>query len=156
MEKQETRITSLQIDWYNNGLTCGEFVVHQVVSVYRNKRQIIYRGYNALSKEPQESFDVRMDTASCEALFSLLEKSEAARDFEQDFIVEVCDGSAWDMRLRHSDNRITLIKGTVEYPTHGEEIEEYIRTAIEQTLTFFDPMIFGCRVYDEDEREEDK
>ena len=58
-----------------------------------------------------------MSEAKCEALFSLLEKAEAEHIFDQSFVVEVCDGSAWDMKLRHSDNKITLIEGTVEYPT---------------------------------------
>ena len=145
------RITSLQIDWYDNGLTCGDSIVHQVTSVYRNKKQIIYRGYNAISKEPQETFTAPMDATQCEALFSLLEKAESANDFDHDFVVRVCDGWAWDMRLRHSDKSITLVEGTVEYPTHGEEIEKYIRTALDQALILNEPMIFGCRVYDEDE-----
>jgi len=144
------RITSLQIDWHDNGLTCGESIVHQVISVYRRQKQIKYRGYNAISEEPQQAFDILMDTAQCESLFSLLEKAEDTGDFEQEFIVEVCDGSAWDMRLRHSDNHINLISGTVVYPTHGEEIEQYIREAIDQACILTDPMIFGCRVYDDE------
>ena len=146
-----SRITSLQIDWYDNRLTCGEFVVHQIISVYRNKNLITYRGFNEICKEPLESFDISMDRTQCEELFLLLERAEAAKDFEQDFIVHVCDGSAWDMKLRHSDNRIKLIRGTVESPTHGEIIEKYIRTAIDQAFILCEPMIFGGRVYDEDE-----
>ena len=151
-----TRITSLQIDWYDNGLTSGDSIVHQVISVYRNKKQIIYRGYNAISKDPQETFTVPMGTEQCEDLFSLLEKAECDKDFDRNFIVRVCDGWAWDMRLRHSDNSVTLIEGTVEYPTHGEEIEKYIRNALDQAHILTDPMIFGCRVYDEDECEDDE
>ena len=145
------RITSIQIDWYDNGLTCGEFIVHQVIAVYRNKSRIAYRGFNAISKDPQETFDISMSKAKCEALFSLLEKGEAEHSFNQNYVVEVCDGSAWNMKLRHSDNKITLIEGTVEYPTHGEEIEKYIREAIDKVFVLNEPMIFGCRVYDEDE-----
>ena len=46
------KITSLKIDWYDNGLTCADFIVHQVISVYRNKKEIIYNGFNGISKEP--------------------------------------------------------------------------------------------------------
>ena len=146
-----SRITSLRIDWYDNGLACGDSIVHQAVSVYRNKLQVAYRGYNAIRKEPIESFDISIDAGQCEALFSLLESAESAKDFEQDFSVQVCDGSAWDMRLRHSDNRINLITGTVEYPKHGAAIERYIREAIDQAHILIDPMVFGYRVYNEDE-----
>jgi len=38
-----------------------------------------------------------------------------------------------------------------KHTTHGEEIEKYIREAIDQTFILNEPMIFGCRVYDEDE-----
>ena len=145
------RITSLQIDWYDNGLTCGDFIVHQVVTVYRRQNQIKLRGYNAICKYPQQAFDIPMESTQCEALFGLLERAEASGDFDQDFIVEVCDGSAWDMRLRHSDKHITLISGTVVYPAYGEEIENYIRTAIDQAHIPIDPMIFGCRTYEEED-----
>ena len=74
-------------------------------------------------------------------------------EFEKDYRVMVCDGSAWEMRLRHSDNTVSLIEGTVEFPTHGEEIEKYIRTAIDQAFILIDPMIFGCTVYDEEDEE---
>ena len=75
-----SKITSLQIDWYDNGETCGEWIVHQTVSVSRNKKQITYNGYNGISREPQETFSVPMDAAQCEALFSFLEKAEYAQE----------------------------------------------------------------------------
>ena len=53
------RITSIQIDWYDNGLTCGEFIIHQVIAVYRNKNRIVYRGFNVISNDPQEAFEFR-------------------------------------------------------------------------------------------------
>ncbi len=150
-----SRITSLQIDWYDNGQTCVEWIVHQVVSVSRNKKQITYIGYNGISREPQETFSVPMDAAQCETLFSFLEKAECAGDFRNDFVVEVCDGSAWSMKLRHSDRRITVTEGTVYYPTHGKEIEQYIRTAFEATRVLVEPVIFGCSDYIRDEEYED-
>lgn len=142
-----SRITSIQIDWYDNGETCGEWIVHQVISVYRNKKQITYNGFNGISQEPKETFSVPLDAAQSEALFSLLESAECNGDFQKDFIEEVCDGSAWIMRLRHSDRRITVIRGTVYYPTHGEEIEQYIRTAFDAACLLTDPTIFGCSDY---------
>jgi len=48
------------------------------------------------------------------------------------------------MRLRHSDNTVFLTEGTVEFPTHGEEIEKHIRVAINQAVSLYDPQIFGC------------
>ena len=147
------KITSLKIDWYDNGLTCADFIVHQVISVYRNKKEIIYNGFNGISKEPQEHEVFPMQPELCEQLFTLLENAEAHNEFEKDYRVMVCDGSAWEMRLRHSDNTVSLIEGTVEVPTHGEEIEKYIRTAIDQAFILIDPMIFGCTVYDEEDEE---
>lgn len=147
------RITSLRIDWYDNGLTCGDFIVHQVISVYRNKKEIVYKGFNGYCKEPQETETCRMQTEPCEQLFMLLEQAEARHDFKMDYRVVVCDGSAWEMRLRHSDNTISLIEGTVGLPDHGDEIERFIRTAIDKAHIFTDPMIFGCGTYDNEEDE---
>lgn len=145
-----SRITSLQIDWYDNGETCGEWIIHQVISVYRNKKQITYIGFNGISHEPKETFTVPLETAQCEALFALLEAAERSGDFQKNFIEEVCDGSAWIMRLRHSDRRFTVIRGTVYYPTHGEEIEQYIRTALDAACLLTEPTIFGCSCYKDD------
>jgi len=89
------KITSLKIDWYDNGLTCADFIVHQVISVYRNKKAIIYNGFNGISKEPQEHEVYPMQPELCEQLFMLLEKAETNQEFEKDYRVEVCDGSAW-------------------------------------------------------------
>lgn len=144
------RITSLQIDWYDNGVTCAEQIVHQAISVYRNIKQIIYSGYDAISKEPKEAFTVPIDAVQCEALFSLLETAESAGEYEKDFAVRVCDGSAWNMRLRHSDRSTTLIEGTVYYPPHGKEIEEYIRAVFEAAFILIEPVIFGCQDYIQD------
>lgn len=145
-----SRITSLQIDWYDNGETCGEWITHQVISVYRNKKEITCSGFNGISHEPKETFTVPLDAAQSEALFSLLEAAERTGDFQKDFIEEICDGSAWIVRLRHSDRRSTIIRGTVYYPTHGEEIEQYIRTALDAACLLTEPTIFGCSCYKDD------
>ena len=79
------RITSLKIDWYDNGLTCADFIVHQVISVYRNKKEIIYNGFNGISKEPQEHEVFPMQPELCEQLFTLLENAEAHNEFEKDY-----------------------------------------------------------------------
>lgn len=147
------RITSLQIDWYDNGVTCAEQIVRQAISVYRNKKQITYSGYDAISKEPKEAFAVMIDAVQCEALFSLLEAAECAGEYEKNLIAEVCDGSAWNMRLRHSDRSTALIEGTVYYPPHGKEIEKYIRTAFEAAHILTEPMIFGCQDYIQEDGE---
>lgn len=70
------RVTSVQIDWYDNGLTCGEFVVHQVISAYRNTKKIIYKGFNAVSQAPQEHEIYPMPKEQCEQLFLLIETAE--------------------------------------------------------------------------------
>lgn len=147
------KITSLKIDWYDNGLTCADSIVHQSISVYRNRKQIAYKGFNGLNKDMQEYEVFPMQSELCEQLFILLEHAETNNEFKEDFRVVVCDGSAWEMRLRHSDNTTSLIEGTVEFPTHGEKIEHYIRTAIDQTFSLVNPMIFGCSVYDDENDE---
>lgn len=141
--REMNRITSIRIDWFCCGLTCGEFVVHQALSVYRNKKQIAYRGYSAVNRGAVVGHEVKMDALKCEELFSLLERAEEANEFEQDIIPELVDGFNWEMRLRHSDKKIKMIIGNIDLPAHGREIEKYIRESFGQTLIQIDPMIFG-------------
>lgn len=57
--------------------------------------------------------------------------------------VEVCDGSCWKLKIRHSGNKLQKLNGTVEYPPHGKHIEcELIQLCEEAGI--FEPYLFGC------------
>ena len=48
--KKEDRMKQLPYgDWYDNGLTYGEFIIHQVL-LLPSKNRIVYRGFNVISK----------------------------------------------------------------------------------------------------------
>lgn len=44
----------------------------------------------------------------------------------------------------HSSHKIKKVCGTVEYPPHGEKIEKYMRSFIEDGKSVIEPKMFGC------------
>lgn len=61
-----------------------------------------------------------------------------------DYSVDVCDGSCWKLKIRHSNNKVQKLSGTVEYPPHGKHIEcELLRLCEE--AGGINPLLFGCR-----------
>ena len=135
------RITCFKLHWYDWGLCCAEDAVQEEITVYRNKNILVIKelnGYGVICS--CEIIHIEADKA--EAFFELLEK--ASVDWVDDYSVEVCDGSAWKMRMWHSSHKIRKVSGTITYPPHGKQIEQYIRSFIEAGKSAIEPKMFGC------------
>ena len=135
------RVTCFKLNWYNWGLCCADDAVQEELAVYRNKNILVHRelnGYGVLCS--CEIIDIEQSLA--EEFFEFLEKVSA--DWADDYSVEVCDGSAWKLRMWHSSRKVKKVCGTVRYPPHGKEIENYIRLFMENSESIIESKMFGC------------
>ena len=136
------RITSFIIDWYDCGLRCGDSMVHEKTTIYRNHRKIKiqqFNGHNVLLDESEYT----VSTNGIEELFVLLEKMEAKNSWESDYRVKVCDGWNWEARICFADKTIKLVEGTVELPPNGKRIAKIIHTLLEDAMCLIDLHLFG-------------
>lgn len=135
------RITCFKLNWYDWGLCCAEDAVREEITVYLNKRCLVIKelnGYGVICS--CEIIHIEKDKA--EQFFDFLE--QIYDEWENDYVVEVCDGSAWKVRMWHSSRKVKKVCGTVEYPPHGNRIENYIRTFIADGKSTSEPRLFGC------------
>ena len=135
------RITTFKLDWYDCGLCCIEDVVHERLTISRNKNALEFVRFNGRG-DPLSSETIGIQQASVDSLFSLLEHLDT--HWGTDYRVDVCDGSSWEITVRYSTNKTKHIHGTVEYPPYGPEVENQIRQILRQYQTFLEPIIFGC------------
>ena len=135
------RIMCFKLHWYNWGLCCAEDAVQGEITIYRSKNILVIKelnGYGVICS--CEIIHIEADKA--EAFFEFLEK--VSDEWQDDYSVEVCDGSAWKFRLWHSSRKVKKVCGTVQYPPHGKEIENFIRSFIADGKSTSEPRMFGC------------
>jgi hypothetical protein len=112
------------------------------LTVYRNKHFIVYEEFdgkdNILNKR-----DGKLPKHLVERFFWTLEESNAAMTRRLDYSVDVCDGSCWKLKIRHSGNKLQKLNGTVEYPTCGKHIERKLMLLCEDA-GIYEPHLFGC------------
>lgn len=135
------RITCFKLDWYDWGLCCAEDAVQEEITIYRNKPILVIKelnGYGVICS--CEVIHIEKD--KIEAFFIFLEG--IYDNWENDYTVEVCDGSAWKVRMWHSSRKVKKVCGTVEYPPHGKQIERFIRSFIANGKSNSEPRMFGC------------
>ena len=135
------RITCFKLNWYDWGLCYAEDVVQEELTIYRNNSLLVFRelnGYGAICS--CEIIHIEKDKTT--DFFNFLENIHD--EWESDYKVEVCDGSAWVVRMWHSSHKFKKVCGTIEYPPHGKKIEEYILSFIRDGKSLCSPRIFGC------------
>lgn len=135
-------ITSLILEWHNWAEQCVFDLSQSRIKIYRNTKHIVYEEFdgrgNVLLKQEGDFFK-----HSAERFFYNLEEINADMTCKNDYSVDVCDGSCWEMKIRHSGNRLQKLKGTVEYPPHGKRIEKEMLRLCEEA-NIFEPHLFGC------------
>ena len=135
------KITSFKLNWYDCGLCCADDAVQEELTIYRNNNYMVFKelnGYGVI----RSCEIIHIDQDRVSEFFDFLEKT--SDKWETDYKVPVCDGSAWKMRMWHSSHKVKTICGTVEYPPHGQEIEEFLRTFVAEEKSLIDPKLFGC------------
>ena len=136
------KITCFKLNWYDCRLSCADFIVQEEITIYRRGNRLVFKelnGYGVICS--CEIVHIEGDKA--EEFFDFLEK--ICNKWEDDYRVEVCDGSEWKVRMWHSSHKVRTVWGTIEYPPNGKKIEEYIRSFIVDGKSLIEPKIFGCR-----------
>ena len=137
----EDKITCFKLNWYDCGLCCAGSMVQEEVTIYRKDSRLVFKelnGYGVICS--CEIIHIESDKAA--KFFDFLEK--IYNGWENDYAVEVCDGSAWKVRMWHSSHKVKKVCGTVEYPPNGKKIEKYIRSFVEDAKSLAEPRLFGC------------
>lgn len=135
------RITCFKLNWYDWGLCCAEDAVQEEITVYLNTCCLVIKELNGYGVICSCEI-IHIEKEKTEAFFNFLEK--IYDEWKSDYTVEVCDGSAWKVRMWHSSRKVKKVCGTVEYPPHGKKIEKYIRSFIVDGKSNSEPRIFGC------------
>ena len=138
----EDKITCFKLNWYDCGLCCADHMVQEEVTIYRKDSRLVFKelnGYGVICS--CEIIHIESDKAA--KFFDFLEK--IYNEWENDYAVEVCDGSQWKVRMWHSSHKIKTVCGTIEYPPDGKEIEKYIRSFVLDGKSLIEPKMFGCR-----------
>lgn len=134
-------ITSFILEWYNWSEHCAEELSWSRITVYKNRQHIVYEefnGYDDVIRKQEKQYPKYLG----DRFFEILEEVNVAMTQKQDYSIEVCDGSCWKLKFRHSSNKLQTIKGTVEYPPYGKRIEhELIRLCNEVDIS--NPQLFG-------------
>lgn len=136
------QIKSFSIDWYNCSCCTADSIVHERITLYLNKAVIKLQSYNGY-KELVEEQTIPVSENDIKGLFDYIQYV-ALDKLQQNYRVEVCDGSEWVLKLRYSDRTITAIQGTVEKPSICDEIEKKINKLLFEAKSFADPILFGC------------
>jgi len=116
-------LTSIKIINTASGLCSENEATKHIITVFRIGK-IKHQIYNRIERKPLYEDIYKANKQRCEDFFVFLEK--AVEGWESNYSVEVCDGYYWDCYLRYSDRLVRVVKGTVQPPPEGEEIEKQI------------------------------
>lgn len=135
------KITCFKLNWYDCGLCCAEDAVQEEITVYRNQSHMVFKELNGYGVICSCEI-IHIEKAKVDGFFAFLEK--VYDEWENDYKVEVCDGSAWTVSMWNSSHKVKKIHGTVAYPPHGKKIEKQLKSFIENSKSIIDPQLFGC------------
>ncbi len=136
------KITCFKLKWYDCGLCCADYTVREEITIYRNNNYMVFKelnGYGVICSCEK----VHIESDKIANFFDFLGK--IYNEWENNYAVEVCDGSAWEVRMWHSSHKIKTVCGTIEYPPNGKKIEKYIRSFVANGKSRIEPKMFGCR-----------
>lgn len=135
------KITCFKLNWHDCGLCCAENAVQEEITIYRKDGCMVFRELNGYGVICSCEI-IHIENGKVQKFFDFLEKT--FDEWENEYTIEVCDGSAWKVRMWYDSHKIKKICGTVEYPPHGKKIEKYIRSFIVDGKSLIVPKMFGC------------
>ena len=142
-----TCLSSFSLDWYSCGLNDGSEPVHERIKVYQNRNRIDWRQYDG-NKNVLKHRLFHISSKEKRTLFRLFREIFGEYNgFEKrnklNYCVDVCDGSEWEIRVRYSSTPDKHIRGNVEMPPYGRQIEEAIKEILSGYDCDVDPVFFG-------------
>ncbi len=115
-------ITSVVLEWFDCSCHYVYDLSRSKITIYKNSRRIVYEEFDGLDNVLKRQEGV-FSLNSGVAFFSLMDEKNLKITRKLDYCVEVVDGSAWCLKLRHSNHMVQTIKGTVELPPCGRQVE---------------------------------
>lgn len=135
-------ITSIELQWFDCSCHCVDELSRSKITVYRNGTRIVYEEFDG-----RENILLKRDGIFSkpygDRFFYILEETNEEMTHKSDYDINVCDGSFWKMRIRHSNNRVQHLRGTIDYPPHGKRIERELLQLCEDA-NIYEPQLFGC------------
>ena len=95
-------ITCFKLNWYDCGLSCVEDKVQEEITIYRNDSYLSYKELNGYGVICSCKI-IHIEKEKVDAFFAFLEK--ISDKWEDNYKVEVCDGSEWQVRMWHYEVR---------------------------------------------------
>lgn len=136
-------ITSLVLEWHDCSKHCAADVSRSRLTVCRNRNSLDYKecdGKDNILSEQRGTFLRHQG----KRFFCFLEEINCSMTEETGYFVDVCDGSCWKLKLRHSGNIVQKLEGTMEHLPHGKDLEnELIKLCKEAGVT--NPLLFVSR-----------
>ena len=120
-----SKITSIEITNRASGPYYEDEIVVETVKIYRTGK-IKHLQYNGLAEKPVKEFDYKICSAEMNTFFDLLVSRIKIQDWNEDYSVPVCDGWWWEFKMRHSNNTVKKVIGTVEPPPRGKQLRSLI------------------------------
>ena len=100
------KITCFKLNWYDCGLCCADDMVQEEITVYRNNNLMVFKELNGYGVICSCEI-IHIEPVEVEKLFDFLER--IYDKWENDYKVEVCDGSEWKVRMWHSSHKIKTV-----------------------------------------------
>ena len=121
----EKSITSIEIKNTSCGLCSADEIISETLRIYKTGK-IKHLQYNGLSNKHVKEYKYKVDASAMDAFFNILVTKIKIQTWNDDYTVEVCDGWAWECKIRHSDNTVKKVVGTVEPPPRGNHLKNQI------------------------------
>ena len=138
----EKRIASIVLEWHNYAEHCVEYKSYARTRFYRRTRKLTYEEFDGY-QNCIKCVEVFVPRNEVNVFFEFLTAHKSLIAQQKDYSVEMCDGSAWKMSLRCSNNSIVKLQGTVLYPPCGKQIESQISSFLHAEEQH--PLnLFGC------------
>jgi len=119
------KITSIEIKNTSCGLCSPDEITSETLIIYR-KGIIKHFQYNGLSDIPVNEYEYKVDKSKIYVFFDLIVTKIKIQNWQDDYTVEVCDGWTWECRIRHFDNTVKKVVGTVEPPPNAKQLKNII------------------------------
>ncbi len=123
MVKLMNQIKSIVIIDQTSVFGFADEIFCHITEVYRHGRVRHCLHSIEIPSQVQE-YNYAVDSNKCESFFEFLEEEIRLDEWNNDYSVEVCYGYYWTMFIYHSDDTVKRVRGTVEPPPKGQEVEE--------------------------------
>lgn len=126
---RNNRITSLVIQQESWGILApNEDSSHELK--INKQGVVIHNIYNGANDKPIREYKYEVNLNIINDFFDFIENTIMIDSWGNDYSVDVFDGYHWTIKIRHSDNSVKKIEGTVQPPPKEKKLEIFIKEMI--------------------------